>query len=322
MCSIRVVSKQMKTSLFKPKRTASLESNMARKGYLFILPWLIGFLLFFVYPMFMSVWYSFSNSTPIDDVNGNIFAYLGDKFVGLKYYDYIWLRDTDFTNNLSNSLWEFFYSLPIIIFLSLVFALVLNQKFRGRLIARAIFFIPVIVASGVVMSYLNGDTNAQELLNSPDGNNTMYTSVSFSEMLMNMGLPKAITEQLNSYISSIFSLVWSSGVQTILFLAGLQAISAQYYEVADVEGATKWETFWFITFPMLMNVTILNVVYTAITIFTDNKNAVMQQAYELIFTNINYNKSAAIMWSYFAILGIIIGLAFLIFRKLIQKNTY
>lgn len=303
------------------KHGASLESNMAKKGFVFIIPWLIGFLVFFVYPMFMSIWYSFSNASPIDDIEGGIFAYIGQKFVGLKYYKNIWLIDTNFTNNLTNSVFEFIYSLPIIIFLSLVFALVLNQKFKGRLIARAIFFIPVIVASGVVMSYLNGDANAQELLNSPDSSNNMYTSFSFSEMLNNMGLPTSITDQLNQYISSIFSLVWSSGVQTILFLAGLQAISAQYYEVATVEGATKWETFWFVTLPMLMNVLILNVVYTGITIFTDNKNSVMQQAYELI-RNTNYNKSSAIMWCYFAILGIIIGTLLMIFRKKIEKYSY
>ena len=303
------------------KRHASLESNMARNGYLFILPWLLGFLIFFVYPMFMSIWYSFSNSSPIDDIEGGLFTYISDKFVGFKYYKNIWLVDTNFTDNLSNSIFEFLYSLPIIIFLSLVFALVLNQKFRGRLLARAIFFIPVIVASGVVMTYLNGDANAQELLNSSGGSNSMYTSFSFSEMLNNLGLPTAITKQLNNYISSIFSLVWSSGVQTILFLAGLQAISAQYYEVATVEGATKWETFWFVTFPMLMNVLVLNVVYTGITIFTDNKNSVMMQAYELI-RNTNYNKSSAIMWCYFAILGIIIGTLLFVFRKKINKYSY
>ena len=195
----------MKISLFNKKRHASLESNMSRKGYLFILPWLLGFLIFFVYPMFMSIWYSFSNSSPIDDINGDLFGYISRKFVGFKYFSNIWLVDTSFTDNLSNSIFEFFYSLPIIIFLSLVFALVLNKKFKGRLIARAIFFIPVIVASGVVMTYLNGDANAQELLTSPEGNNSMYSSVSFSEMLMNMGLPTAITKQLNDYISSIFT---------------------------------------------------------------------------------------------------------------------
>ena len=310
----------MKISLFRNKRPASLERSMARNGYLFILPWLLGFLIFFIYPMFMSIWYSFSNSSPIDDINGDLLGYVSSKFVGFDYYKNIWLVDTSFTDNLSNSIFEFFYSLPIIIFLSLVFALVLNQKFRGRLVARAIFFIPVIVTSGVVMNYLNGDANAQELLNSPNGTSSMYTSVSFSEMLMNMGLPTAITKQLNDYISSIFSLVWSSGVQTILFLAGLQAISPQYYEVANVEGATKWETFWFVTFPMLINVLILNVVYTAITIFTDNKNPVMRQAYELIMKT-NYNKSSAIMWCYFAILGVIIGALMLIFRKQIEKHS-
>lgn len=305
----------------KRSKKSSLDVKMGQNGYWFILPWLLGFLLFFAYPAIMSVWYSFSNSSPIDDVGPDILGYMSSKYVGFKYYSNIFLRDTEFTNNLTSSIAEFFYSLPIIIFLSLVFGLILNQKFRGTTTTRAIFFIPVIVASGVVMTYLNGDANARELLDSSANTNTMYSSFSFSEMLQNLGLPKAITDQLNQYVSSIFTLIWSSGVQTILFLAGLQAIAAQYYEVAEIEGATKWETFWFVTFPMLMNVLILNVIYTCIDIFTSPNNKVMVQAYTLI-RNTNYNKSSAIMWCYFVILGAIIGLLLFIFRKQIKKNMY
>ena len=305
--------------IVKRKNQASLESNMAKKGFWFILPWFIGFLLFFVYPALMSIWYTFSTASPIDDIEGGFFNYINDKFVGLENMSDIWLVNTDFKNNLFDSIGSFFYSLPIIILLSLVFALVLNQNFRGRLLARAVFFIPVIVASGVVISYLNGDTNAQQLLESSEGSGSMYNSFSFAEMLENLGLPSAITERLNEYISSIFTLVWSSGVQTILFLAGLQAISPAYYEAANVEGATKWEIFWFITFPMLSNIMVLNVIYTCIDIFTSNTNSVMQQAYIYIKTT-NYNKSSAIMWSYFAILGLIIGALMFAFRKQLKKS--
>lgn len=303
------------------RSSASLETKMGRNGLWFVLPWMLGFLLFFAYPAIMSVWYSFSNSSPIDDVGLNVFSYMSDKFVGFKYYRNIFLVDTSFTSNLTASIVEFFYSLPIIIFISLVFALVLNQKFWGITVTRAIFFIPVIVASSVVLTYLNGDSNAQELLDSSAGAGNMYTSFSFEEILQNLGLPQAVTTQLNQYISTIFSLVWSSGVQTILFLAGLQAISQQYYEVAQVEGATKWETFWFVTFPMLTNVLILNVIYTCIDIFTSANNLVMNQAFALI-ENTNYNKSSAIMWCYFTLLGIIIGLLLLIFRKQIKKSSF
>jgi len=301
----------------KSKLSASMERARAKQGFVFVIPWLVGFLVFFMYPAIQSIWYAFSNSSPIDDVENGIFAYIGEKFAGMKHLKHIWLEDTNFTTNLYESIGDFFYSLPIILFLSFVFALVLNQNFRGRMVVRAIFFLPVIIASGVVMTYLNGDANAQELL-ANGGKSGIYNSFSFGDMLQNMGLPLQLTEKLSEYIASIFDLVWSSGVQTILFLAGLQSISAHYYEVAHVEGATKWEMFWYVTFPMLTNIIVLNVVYTCIDIFTANSNRVMRQAYTLIDTS-SYNRASAIMWCYFLILGAIIAIILFLFRKQIKK---
>ena len=307
----------MKNSILEKLLPASMEKRRARQGFVFTIPWVIGFLVFFFYPALQSIWYAFSKATPIDEFQGTIIEYFKTRFAGLEFFNDIWTKDTNFTTNLFDSIVDFFYSLPIILFLSFVFAIVLNQNFRGRLIVRAIFFLPVIIASGVVLTYLNGDTNAQELLESGSGSG-LYNSFSFATMLENVGLPDAVVTKLNEYIASIFNLVWSSGVQTILFLAGLQSISAQYYEVAKVEGATGWETFWYVTVPMMANVIVLNVVYTCIDLFTSNNNKVMQQAYSLIQNN-NYNKSAAIMWSYFVILGVVIGAILIIFRKPLQR---
>lgn len=310
----------MKNTIFsKSKLPASMEKRRARQGFVFTIPWVVGFLVFFLYPALQSIWYAFSNANPLDEHDGTIINYFATRFSGIEFFKEIWTVDTKFTTNLFDSIVDFFYSLPIILFLSFVFAIVLNQNFRGRLIVRAIFFLPVIIASGVVLTYLNGDSNAQALLESGGGSSGgLYNSFSFSTMLENVGLPAALVKQLNEYISSIFNLVWSSGVQTILFLAGLQSISAQYYEVAKVEGATGWETFWYVTVPMMANVIVLNVVYTCIDLFTSNNNQVMQQAYTLIQES-NYNKSSAIMWSYFAILGVVIGAILFIFRKPLKR---
>ncbi len=298
----------------------SREARQNMNGYWFVLPWVIGFLTFFLLPMLESLWYSFSAAGPLDEMEG-LFSYLKETFTGIQNYNHVWKEDPNFTNNLVDSLSHFVFFLPIIVILSLISAVVLNQKFHGRMLARAIFFLPVIIASGVVMGYLNGDSNAQQLLQPGQQNEAMYTSFSFADMLTNLGLPTAVTAQLNTYIASIFSLVWSSGVQTILFLAGLQSISEQYYEVARVEGGTAWETFWYVTFPMLTNVLVLNIIYTCIDLFTDTSNAVMKQAYSLIEKN-EYNTSAAIMWSFFAILGTILIALLLIFRKRISRNSF
>lgn len=295
------------------------ERRIGISGFLFILPWIIGFFTFFFIPMFQSFWYSFSTSGPLDEREGGIFEYLSSTFIGFENYSKVWTEDPNFTSNLVDSVTSFLYSLPIILIISLAIAIVLNQKFRGRMFARAIFFLPVIVASNVVMLYLNGDSNAQALLQSGQ-ENAMYNSFSFSEMLTNLNLPESVITQLNTYISSIFTLIWSSGVQIILFLSGLQAISEQYYEVAKIEGSTSWETFWYVTFPMLTNVLILNVLYTCIDLFTDSSNKVMKQAYDWI-ERLEYNASAAIMWSYFLILAIIMALLVLISKKQIERNS-
>lgn len=166
----------------------------------------------------------------------------------------------------------------------------------------------------MVTKLLHGDVMAGELLTQGQTGATLYNTVSFSKILVNLGLPESLTSQLDSYINSIFDLIWSCGVQTILFLAGLQSIAASFYEVAKVEGATAWETFWFVTMPMMINVLLLNVIYTTIELFTAESNAVMAQAYSYIL-QADYNNSSAIIWSYCGVFAVIILiLSFLISR--------
>ena len=299
------------------RKFRSLESRRRLYGRMFILVWEIGFVLFFVAPIFQSIWYSISKAGPLDEVNNGIFTYIKNNFVGMKNYKYIWAEDPDFLNNLGQSITGFLYSLPIIIVLSLVLSLFLNQKFHGRLLARAVFFLPVIIATGVVMNIISEDMIASQLRNQTSDSG-IYNAINFANKLMNMGLPQLITERIASYIASIFDLLWSAGVQTILFLAGLQAIPSYLYEVADVEGANTWEKFWFITMPMLMNVLLLNIIYTSIELFTSSTNLAMKQAYGMIMQS-NYNSSSAIIWSYCAILGVVIGLLILTFSRILKK---
>lgn len=308
--------------LKRSKQKQKFQSLAARQrfyGRMFILPWEIGFALFFLVPIFQSIWYSFSKAGPLDEAANGILTYFRENFVGSKNYHYIWAENPDFMTNLGKSITSFLYSLPIILVLSLVLALFLNQKFRGRLLARAVFFLPVIIATGVVMTIISEDMIASQLRNSGQMDAGIYNTINFSNMLMNMGLPQIITERIASYIASIFDLLWSSGVQTILFLAGLQSIPSYLYEVADVEGASAWEKFWFITMPMMLNVILLNVVYTSIELFVSSTNPAMKQAYEMIMQS-NYNASSAIIWSYCAIVGVLIGLLALIFSRIVKKS--
>lgn len=310
-------SKSIPANKRKSRKLEPLQKRQQFYGRMFTLPWLIGFVLFFFIPIIQSIWYSFSKAGPLDEVNTSVISFLKDKITYFENYRYIWLEQPDFLMNLKESISSFVFSLPIIIVLSLVLAIFLNQKFHGRLVARAVFFLPVIIATGVVVQIISNDMIASQLREGQsDGG--IYRAVNFSNMLMNMGLPQLITGQIADYISGIFDLLWSAGVQTILFLAGLQAVPASMYEAADVEGATSWEKFWFITIPLILNVILLNIIYTSIELFTTTNNPAMQQVYQMIMQS-DYNASSAIVWSYCLIIGSIIAIILLAFTTIFKK---
>lgn len=172
--------------------------------------------------------------------------------------------------HLRESLGGLLADVLIILAFSLFVALILKSKFRGRTAVRAIFFLPVIIASGVVLDLLNNNDMASLLL-SGDRNSILFDSGGMNDWLIPMGLGPLI-----EVVQNIFDMSWKSGIQILLFLAGLQTISPQMYEVANVEGATAWEKFWKITFPLLTPILLLNVVYTIIDSFTDFSNQTMR----------------------------------------------
>lgn len=295
------------------KKRASLESRLGRSGFLFTLPWLIGFAMFFAYPLLQSILFSF-NKVSIEVGGFNL------KFAGLENYKYIFTVDPDYTTNFRESLTGFLYRVPIIIILSFALAIILNQKFHGRLLARAIFFMPTIIASGVVMSAFSIDIAANSGMNASSASAYLGNAVDFGEILMDMGLPISITQTVSGYIEDISSLIWSCGIQIILIISGLQAIPPQLYEVSKVEGANGWEEFWFITFPMMTNILIVTLAYTIIDVMTSKNNLLMSQAYQLISANQIYDRSAAMLWSYFPAIGIIVVAVFLIINKTMVKK--
>jgi len=137
---------------------------------------------------------------------------------------------------------------------------------------------------------------------------------------MSLGLPKIITSGIVKYIQEIFNLIWNCGVQIILFIAGLQSIPDYLYEVAHVEGATAWEKFWFISFPMLSNVFVLILVFTSIEILTSVDNGAMSQAYTLILNQQNYDQSSSMMWFYFLFIAILISLIITLVQRLLIRK--
>lgn len=234
-------------------------------------------------------------------------------FSGLKNLRYIFQTDPDFAKNLVASLTSLLYTVPVVIIASLFFAIVLNAKFHGRTVVRAIFFLPVIIASGVVMEIINSDTFASGLISSSQGMDAAVSASSYglTELLIQMGLSEDIVSYFSYISSNLYDLMWRTGIQMIIFLAALQSISPALYEASAIEGASAWENFWMITIPMIAPMILVNIVYTIIDTFTDSANVVMDQI-TTVFRDQQYSRAAAMSWVYFLIIGVILGVVLFI----------
>lgn len=291
------------------KRIRSLESVRNRAGYTFVAHWILGLLLFFIIPLITSIFYAFSNVTiAVGEVQ--------QEYVGIKHFDELITIDPNYINNLSSSIGMMFYSLPIIMALSLILAVLLNQKFKGRTIFRAIFFIPIIIANSVVMDLLNSEFVRLPLFSSGTGADSL---INYPEIIAGLGIPAQISPILTFLLSNTINLIWKCGVQTILFLAGLQSISASMYEVSKIEGANKWEEFWLITVPSLRHIISLVMIYTMIELFVSLDNRLVSVAYATILRQ-EFGLSSAMLWIYFVIVLAIIGAVYVLYQHFCIKR--
>lgn len=284
----------------------SYPRKQAWAGRLFILPWFLGFCFIFVRSLIMSFIYSFSEITIGD--NGFI-----TKFVGLKNYIFAFKSDPNYTKTLVNTILTMIYQVPLILIFSLVIACILNQKFRGRVVARAIFFLPVIIATGQIISIMRGDIFSQQLT-SGERTSQLFTVAGIQNILLDTGLSQTIANTIIKSINNIFDVAWKSGIQILLFLAGLQTVPRYLYEVCEIEGATAWEAFWKITFPMMSPILVLNLIYTIIDNFTDYSNAVIRMSSDLS-KQMKFEYSATVICIYFLVIFVVLGIVSLITRK-------
>lgn len=299
------------------KKKMALSKKHGLMGYLFILPWLIGFIWFYLRSLIMSVEFSFSNLT-VNPGGG----YMLD-FVGLNNYIYAFRAHASYKQVLTTSIGNMLIDVPLITFFSLFMAMLLNRKFKGRTLVRAIFFLPVILNSGAIMDAMalarnmmsGGISNASaEIAAAASGNGVSIDY--YIQMFSALGLPVGIIEYVSGAVNRISDIINASGVQIVIFIAALQSIPGSMYEVAKIEGATAYETFWKVTFPMIMPHIITNVVYTVVDSFTQSD--VVELAYTTAFEEMNYGLS-----SVFSLVSTVITcLILLIVCGLIQKRTF
>lgn len=291
------------------KKKMSLEERRTRAGYTFVAHWALGLLLFFVYPLVSSIWYSF-NDVRIEA------GRIDTKFVGLQFFNSLLKVDPYYVNNLRDSIGMMFYSLPFIIAVSLIFAVLLNQSFKGRAVFRAIFFLPVIMANSAVMNMLKSDLIEVPLFSSSGGGAGI---INYNEIITNLNVPTQLSPILVFLLSNTIDLLWSCGVQIVLFLAGLQNISPSLYEVSKIEGANKWEEFWYITVPSLRHIISLVLIYTMIELFASIDNVVVKNAY-LKMVSQNLGLSSAMLWMYFIIVIALISAIYLLYQNKCVKR--
>ena len=283
----------------------SYEQKKRLAGALFILPWAIGFLALFLRTIISSVVYSVTDASIVQGMKGN--------FIGFVNYIDAFTADTKFVQLLTAELGNFCYNVPIILCFSLFLAVLLNQKFHGRTLMRAIFFIPVICGSGVILQIMSGDAMSQSVI-SGDRSSMLFQSSALEQTLLELGMGQDLVNTMTDIVSNIFNLTWKSGLQILLFISGLNNIPGHLYEAAHVEGATSWEAFWKITLPMISPILIVNLIYTVIDSFTDYSNTLMTHILDY-GKRLEFSYSATLSWIYFAIIAVIVGVVYLIINR-------
>jgi ABC-type sugar transport system permease subunit len=296
----------------------SYERRKGLYGYGFVVIWFIGALMFLLFPIGESFYYSFFNVTPETGFMAVEKIVEGGKVNYFKNYVYSFTVDPQFRQLLVESLGDVALRLPVTLIFSLFVAIVINQKFRGRTFARAIFFLPVIIATGPVYSIITGDMNVSGV-SSADQFSSMFEADMVDQLLEFVGiygLGTTVTEVITTLTSDILNLVWNCGIQIIIYLSALQGIPTSAKEVGQIEGATGWEFFWKVTLPYVSPMILVNIVYTVVDTFADPTNQVMTRILT-IQREWKYGLASAMSWSYFGIILLALAIIFAIMKKVV-----
>lgn len=285
------------------KRKASYEIKERLVGMLFLLPWIIGFFALTLYPIIYSVRLSLSN---VQLFPGKTLL----SWAGGTFYNEAWNVDVNFRSALGNALMLIGCSTPVIVVFSLIIAMLLNSKFFGKTLLRAIFFLPVIIMSGPAISQLL----------------TSYT-VDFSSKNPQIfeflnALPEFLSTPVVFVLQNLVLILWFSGVEILVFLAGLQKISPALYEAASIDGAGAWEKFWKITLPHIAPIAIVCAIYAIVDISNYSNLEINSQITNHLFdTTRLYSFSAAMSWIYFLVLLALLTAVFVVFYIMNKKRS-
>ncbi len=310
------VQRKIKTAKISYERKKSLY------GYGFIALWAIGTLWLFIIPVITSLWYSLCDTQLFakEDalLHGMTTAGIYTEWNNFGNYIDAFGDSAEFLPALLNSLADIGPKSIVILIFSLFIAVILNQKFRGRTLARSIFFLPVLIATGPVISVINGDMASQGVSDASQFSTLFKTDLvtELMEFIGIYGINQTFTEIIQNITSDVLNLVWNSGIQILIFLSALQTIPPSAKEAASMEGATSWEFFWKITFPYISPMILSNLVYTIIDAFVSTDNEVMECVLAAS-RRWEYGTSAALAWIYFAIIGACLAIITVIVNRFV-----
>lgn len=282
-------------------------------GFLYVLPFLIGFLVCFAIPLFNTVRYSF-NTVSVNDTGGMRFTFSGiQNYIDL-FTSEVTTESQPMARLFADQNMSILTNIPLIVIFSLFMALLANMKFKGRGVVRVIFFLPIIFGIDVVTDMLAITTGGEWTQQSTG----LFSHSYISDLLMfYTSIPNRILIPVISYIDKIFDVLSQSGVQTLIYLAALQSISPSLYEVAKIEGATSYETFWKVTIPSIMHITLFVAVYTAVDMFL--ASPISEEAYSFAFEQSKIGTGSALSVVYILNVLLVLGLILLFLGKVVKR---
>lgn len=293
----------------KRSKVAGLQRRKAISGYLFILPFIVGFLTFMVQPLFQSLYMSFCDV----EISAEGFK---QTFNGLGQYKRALTVDPDFVRLLTEEIQRMVINSVAIMVFSFFVALILNQNFKGRAIVRAIFFLPVILSSGVIINVESSNSLLSSVQDAiKDNTNGASITAAVQSILTVNGVGSSVFKKVFEIVDGIYDVAIGSGIQIIIFLSGFQTISTNMYEAAHIEGCTAWESLWKITFPMTSSLFLVNWIYTIVDFCMRSDNEVMKKISNQMIVQIRYDFASAMSWIYFLVVIAIIGISSFIISK-------
>jgi ABC-type sugar transport system permease subunit len=287
------------------RREIDLRTREALQGYGFILIWVVGFALFTLLPLLETLRYSFNRVTvTASSIDLN--------FVDWANYTRGLFTDPNFIELLIGYTIETLVSVPIVLIFAMIIAMFLNLKFKFKGLFRVIFFLPIVITSGPVIRELT----AQGAASAP-GIASIPAVIEFLEQL-----PRALRGPVEYLLTSFILILWFSGVQILIYLASLQKIDRSVYEAASIDGASGWEIFWKITLPSLSTATLINAIYTIVTLSHFSENKVIRYIYDQTYDvqgGIGY--ASAMAFIYFGIMIVLLGIVFVFLRQWAKRGT-